>query len=188
MGRRFFQPRGRQRPVQAAQWIGGQRLVLVKNPDYFIKGVPRLDAVVEEIGVNDDLQWLKFEAGEIDVSRIPPAEFPYVMKTPRLRALTLNIVDIATEYLGMNCQMKPFDDVRVRRAFNYAIDKRKIIALLNGRGVVAARRPAARSARLRSEPERLSLRSRQGAAAARGGGRGHRTFRQRSGCAPIRPR
>ena len=59
------------------------------------------------------------------------------MKTPRLRALTLHIVDIATEYLGMNCGMKPFDDVRVRRAFNYAIDKHKIIALLNGRGVVA---------------------------------------------------
>jgi len=124
-------------PFKLAQWIGGQRLVMVRNPGYFIKGVPRLDAVVEEIGVSDDLQWLKFEAGAIDVSRIPSAEFLYVMKTPRLRGLTLHIVDIATEYLGMNCGMKPFDDLRVRRAFNYAIDKRKIIALLNGRGVVA---------------------------------------------------
>ena len=124
-------------PFKLAQWIGGQRLVMVKNPDYFVKGIPRLDAVVEEIGVSDDLQWLKFEAGAIDVSRIPSAEFLYVMKTPRLRALTIHIVDIATEYLGMNCGMKPFDDVRVRRAFNYAVDKRKIIALLNGRGVVA---------------------------------------------------
>ena len=159
-------------PFKLAQWIGGQRLVLVRNPDYFIKGVPRLDAVVEEIGVSDDLQWLKFEAGAIDVSRIPSAEFLYVMKTPRLRALTLHIVDIATEYLGMNCGMKPFDDVRVRRAFNYAIDKRKIIALLNGRGVVADGRPAARSAGLQSELEGLSLRPRQGAAAARGGGSG----------------
>jgi ABC-type transport system substrate-binding protein len=40
-------------------------------------------------------------------------------------------------YLGMNCQMAPFDDVRVRRALNYAIDKEKLIAILNGRGVVA---------------------------------------------------
>ncbi len=124
-------------PFKLAQWIGGQRLVMVRNPGYFIKDVPRLDAVVEEIGVSDDLQWLKFEAGTIDVSRIPSAEFLYVMKKPRLRALTLHIVDIATEYLGMNCGMKPFDDVRVRRAFNYAVDKHKIIALLNGRGVVA---------------------------------------------------
>jgi ABC-type transport system substrate-binding protein len=59
------------------------------------------------------------------------------MKTPRLKALTLRMVTLATEYLGMNCQMAPFTDVRVRRALNYAIDKRKLIAVLNGRGVVA---------------------------------------------------
>jgi ABC-type transport system substrate-binding protein len=124
-------------PFKLAQWIGGQRLVIVRNPDYFVKGIPRLDAVVEEIGASDDLQWLKFEAGAVDVSRIPPAEFLYVMKTPRLAELTVHIVDIATEYLGMNCQMKPFNDLRVRRAFNYGINKRKIVELLNGRGVIA---------------------------------------------------
>jgi peptide/nickel transport system substrate-binding protein len=124
-------------PFKLAQWIGGQRLVMTRNPDYFVKGIPRLDAVVEEIGASDDLQWLKFEAGAVDVSRIPPAEFLYVMKNPRLARLTIHIVDIATEYLGMNCRMKPFDDLRVRRAFNYGIDKQKIIELLNGRGVAA---------------------------------------------------
>jgi ABC-type transport system substrate-binding protein len=58
------------------------------------------------------------------------------MKTPFLRERTLKIVTLATFYLGMNCQMRPFDDVRVRRAFNYAIHKRKFIAVMNGRGVV----------------------------------------------------
>jgi peptide/nickel transport system substrate-binding protein len=124
-------------PFELKQWIGGQRIVLVKNPDYFIKGVPRVDAVVVTTGVNEELQWLKFETGEIDVSSISPAEFPYVMKTPRPKALTLHIVTAATDYLGMNCQMWPFTDVRVRQAFNYAINKRKLIALLNDRGVVA---------------------------------------------------
>ena len=33
--------------------------------------------------------------------------------------------------------MWPFTDVRVRRAFNYAINRHKLIAMLNGRGVVA---------------------------------------------------
>lgn len=124
-------------PFVLKQWLGGQRIVLVKNPLYFIKGLPRLDAIVDQIGVNDELQWLRFEAGEIDLSAIPPAEFPYVMKTPSLKALTLDIVTLSTDYLGMNCQMAPFTDVRVRRAFNYAIDKRKLLAILNGRGVVA---------------------------------------------------
>jgi ABC-type transport system substrate-binding protein len=124
-------------PFMLREWRGGQRIVLVKNPHYFVHGLPRLDAVEMQIGVNDELEWFKFEAGEIDVAAIPPADFSYVMKTPRLKALTLRMVTLATDYLGMNCQMPPFDDVRVRRALNYAIDKRKLIAVLNGRGVVA---------------------------------------------------
>ncbi|HZY60093.1 MAG TPA: ABC transporter substrate-binding protein [Candidatus Binataceae bacterium] len=119
------------------EWISGQRLVVVRNPYYFAKGLPRLDAVVELMGVNDELEWLKYEAGEIDVSTITPPEFPRVMKSPTLKALTIRTITVTTDYLGMNCQMPPFTDVRVRQAFNYAIDKRKLLALLNGRGVVA---------------------------------------------------
>ncbi len=124
-------------PFILNQWIGGQRIVLTKNPTYFIKGLPHLDAVVESIGVSEDLQWFRFEGGEIDVSNIPPAVFPYVMKTARLRDLTLRIVTVTTRYLGMNCQMAPFTDERVRRAFNYAVNKPKLIAVMNGRGIVA---------------------------------------------------
>jgi oligopeptide transport system substrate-binding protein len=119
-------------------WISGQRLVLVKNPYYFAKPLPHLDAIVEAVGVNQELQWLRFDAGQIDaVVDIPPAEFPYVMKTPALRDLTLAKTTVTTRYLGMNCQMWPFTDVLVRRALSYAIDRHKLIAILNGRGVVA---------------------------------------------------
>lgn len=124
-------------PFKLLQWIGGQRIVLVRNPSYHVAGVPRLDAVDMLLGVNGELEWLKFEAGEIDVATIPPAEFPYVMKTPALRALTLHKTDIRVQYLGMNCEMWPFTDVRVRRAFNYAINREKLVKLLNGRGVAA---------------------------------------------------
>jgi len=120
------------------EWIGGQRLVLEKNPYYWVKGQPRLDGVADQLGVNVELQWLKFESSEIDVlESIPPSEFPYVLKTPALRALTLNKSTVTTSYLGMNCQMPPFDDVRVRQAFNYAVNKEKLIEVLNGRGIVA---------------------------------------------------
>lgn len=125
-------------PFMLKEWRSGQRIVLVKNPLYFIEGLPHLDAVVEQMGVDDNLEWLKYETGEIDISAIPPAEFPYVMKTPRLKALTLKLVTLATDYLGMNCQMPPFTDLRVRRAFNYAINKDKFIAVFNRRGVPAS--------------------------------------------------
>jgi peptide/nickel transport system substrate-binding protein len=125
-------------PFELKEWKSGQRIVMVKNPHYFIKGIPYLDAVIEQMGVDDNLEWLKYESGEVDVSAIPPAEFPYVMKTPRLKALTLKMVTLATYYLGMNCQMSPFSDLRVRRAFNYAINKDKLIAVFNRRAVAAS--------------------------------------------------
>lgn len=125
-------------PFMLKEWKSGQRIVLVKNPYYSVKGIPKLDAVIEQMGVDDNLEWLKYETGEIDISAIPPAEFPYVMKTPPLKALTLKLVMLATDYLGMNCQMPPFTDIRVRRAFNYAINKDKFIAVFNRRGVPAS--------------------------------------------------
>ena len=125
-------------PFKLREWIGGQRLVFEKNPDYFIKGEPHLDGIVEQVGVNAELGWLKFDSGEIDfLPGIPPSEFPYVMKTPALRKLTLNKSTVRTDYIGMNCQMPPFTDVRVRQAFNYAINKKKLVAVANGRGVFA---------------------------------------------------
>ncbi len=120
------------------QWLGGERLVLLRNPYYFQKGLPHLDAIVDSLGASAELQWFRYEAGDLDVvTEIPPAEFPYVMKTPALRDLTLKKTTVTTRYLGMNCQMWPFTDVRVRQAMSYAIDRHKLIALLNGRGIVA---------------------------------------------------
>jgi len=120
------------------EWLGGQRLVLIRNPYYFQKGLPHLDAIVDSLGVTPELQWLRYEAGDLDAQlEMPPAEFVYVMKTPRLRERTQKKTTVTTRYLGMNCQMWPFTDVRVRRAINYGIDKRKLVALLNDRGVVA---------------------------------------------------
>ncbi|MCL5044559.1 MAG: ABC transporter substrate-binding protein [Deltaproteobacteria bacterium] len=124
-------------PFMLQEWTGGQRIVLKRNPYYFAPSRPRLQAVAESLGVSEELQWLRFEAGELDLGAIAPAEFPYVMKTPRLKALTKKIVTLSVNYLGMNCQMAPFDDRKVRRAFNYAINKQKLVALLNGRAMPA---------------------------------------------------
>jgi len=47
-------------------------------------------------------------------------------------------VGLNAYYLGINCQKKPFDDVRVRQALNYAIDKKAIIeTVLQNQGVLS---------------------------------------------------
>jgi len=124
-------------PFVLQEWIPGQRLSLTRNPTYFVPGLPRVEGVQRLVGVNDDLAWLKFDAGQLDISNIPPAEFPRVVRTPRFQPLLHHVTTMTTNYLGMNCRMPPFIDRRVRQALNYAINKKKLLRLINNRGVIA---------------------------------------------------
>jgi peptide/nickel transport system substrate-binding protein/oligopeptide transport system substrate-binding protein len=111
--------------------------VLARNPRYRRADRPFLDGIVEQAGVTTELAWLKFLSDELDVSGIPPADFPAVIRDPDAAGTLVRGTSLWTAYLGLNCQMPPLDDRRVRQALNYAIDKDAVITLLNRRGVVA---------------------------------------------------
>jgi ABC-type transport system substrate-binding protein len=124
-------------PFVLREWRRGERIVLARNPRYRRPDLPYVDGVVEQIGVNQELAWLMFESGELDVAPIPPADFPAVMRDPKRAGRITNATTLSSAYIGINCQMPPFDDRRVRQALNYAVDKAALIALLNGRGIAA---------------------------------------------------
>jgi hypothetical protein len=56
---------------------------------------------------------------------------------PSYKNQLVSQVEPETSYLAINTRMKPFNNVLVRRALNMAIDKHRIVQLLNGRGVIA---------------------------------------------------
>ncbi len=124
-------------PFVLQEWAPGQHLLFVPNPHSFVPGVPRVAGVQRLVGVNDELEWLKYESGQLDVSNIPPAEFPRVVRDPRYEPYLRRETTMRTNYLGMNCQMEPFTDRRVRQAMNSAVNKEKLLRLINNRGVVA---------------------------------------------------
>src|SRR5947208_1730299 len=100
------------------EWVLGQRLVLARNPDYFVKGRPYLEEIVFQVGVEPNVAFLKLQRGEVDIlgDGIPPAEFTKVMNDAKLRALVAVGDQLQTGYVTINTQVKPFTDVRVRRA------------------------------------------------------------------------
>lgn len=124
-------------PFMLEQWRRGDRIKLERNPYYRNPDAVYLDGVEQLVGVSEQLAWLKFESGELDVAAIPPAEFPRVVADPEYRDRLVKGVTLTTSYIGINCQMAPFDRVDVRRAVNYAVDKAGIIKLISGRGVEA---------------------------------------------------
>src|SRR5205814_5225322 len=119
------------------EWVYGQRLRLARNPRYFRAGRPYLDAAEVTIGVSPQLAWLKYQRGEVDVASIPSAEFRRVLADARYQPLILSRTTLRTQYLGLNCELPPFDRAPVRQAMNLAIDKRRLLELIDGQGVIA---------------------------------------------------
>lgn len=117
------------------EWTLGQRIVFERNPDYFQKGLPHLDKIVFEVGQEPVVALLRLQRGEVDIAGdgIPPAKFLEVTQDPAYKDLIIQGSQLHTGYITMNVKAKPFDDVRVRQAVNMAINKDRIIRIINGR-------------------------------------------------------
>lgn len=122
-----------------SEWTIGQRLVFAKNADYWRDGIPYLDQITFEVGQEPIVALLRLQNGEVDVpgDGIPPAKFVEVMNDPAQAERVVEGGQLHTGYITMNTQMPPFDDVKVRQAVNMAINKDRIIQIINGRAVPA---------------------------------------------------
>jgi ABC-type transport system substrate-binding protein len=121
------------------EWVIGQRLVFAKNENYWRAGVPYLDAVTFEVGQEPVVALLRLQNGEVDVpgDGIPPAKFTEVMGDPAQAAQVIEGGQLQTGYITLNVTMPPFDNVAVRQAVNMAINKERIVQIINGRAVPA---------------------------------------------------
>ncbi|MBX9965282.1 MAG: ABC transporter substrate-binding protein [Burkholderiales bacterium] len=122
-----------------ADWKLGQELVLKRNPDYFMPGVPKLDQITFQVGLEPMTAILKLEKGEADFAGdgIPPAKFLQIRNDPKYKDLIIEGGQLQTGYMTLNVQMKPFDKLEVRQAVNMAIDKGRIVKIINNRAVPA---------------------------------------------------
>lgn len=113
-------------PFRFVSWDTG-RIVLERNPDYW-GGAPTIERLVFQTIPDDRQRLVALESGAIDLAySILPKELQFVELHPEL-ALYRRPANNVT-YLAMNTTHKPFDDVRVRHAFNYAINKEPIVKL-----------------------------------------------------------
>ncbi|MGQ2904866.1 MAG: ABC transporter substrate-binding protein [Neoaquamicrobium sediminum] len=121
------------------EWTLGQRLVFERFEDYWNPGVPKLDQIVFEVGQEPVVALLRLQNGEVDVpgDGIPPAKFIEVKDDPKFKDLIIQGGQLHTGYVTMNVKMEPFDKVEVRKAVNMAINKDRILRIINGRAVAA---------------------------------------------------
>ncbi|WP_019586659.1 ABC transporter substrate-binding protein [Deinococcus apachensis] len=126
-------------PFKLASWVSGQQLQFTRNPNYFMAGMPSLDGVTVKVGLDPSVAFLSLQRGEVDLlgDGIPPAQFLQVTRDPKFKPNIVSKTSVNTTYLSLNTKMGPLKDVRVRQAINHAVNKTKILRIINGRGVVA---------------------------------------------------
>jgi ABC-type transport system substrate-binding protein len=128
-----------------AEWTLGQRIVFERNPDYRHgtgpEDVPYLDEITWEVGQEPSVALLRLLRGEVDIlgDGIPPAHFVEVVDNAEYRdqGMIVEHPMIQTSYVTMNVNIPPFDDLRVRQAVNMAINKERIVRIINNRALPA---------------------------------------------------
>jgi ABC-type transport system substrate-binding protein len=124
---------------EMTDWTLGQQVVFERNEDYYREGLPRLDKITFEVGQEPLVALLRLERGEVDIlgDGIPPAKFLEVRNNPDLADNVIEGGQLHTGYVTMNVNVEPFDDPLVRKAVNHAVNKDRIIRIINGRAVPA---------------------------------------------------
>lgn len=127
-------------PFRFDHWTQASEIVAVRNPHYWGKDedgkqLPFLDSLRFTFVKEDNTQFADFVSGNYDeLFNIPTKQFPNVINAATLepkpdfaKYQVQAVPAMLTWYFAFNNRKAPFDDANVRRAFNYAIDRARIV-------------------------------------------------------------
>ena len=116
-------------PFKLAEFRPGERIVLERNERYYREPKPLLERVVFVLGGGSAM--VMYEQGDLDMTPVGLNDIERVSDplNPLNRELQL-VESLGVYYIEMNTRQPPFDDVKVRQAFNYALDRERIINLV----------------------------------------------------------
>jgi oligopeptide transport system substrate-binding protein len=106
-------------------WRPYDRLIVVRNPMYWDAARVRLQQItfypLEDVTTMMNL----YKAGEVDAVYNHTVPYAWVDEVRRFKDY-MDKPEVAIEYYAMNTTQPPMNDVRVRKAFNLAVDKKAL--------------------------------------------------------------
>ncbi len=132
-------------PFKLKEWRKGEFVEYVRNPDYFVKGRPYLDGLRYLIIAERGTRTAAIQSGRLDASS--PGETTRTI-SEQLKAAVPGMVITpvgsgTADNLLINATRPPFNEVRVRRALSFAIDRHAYVRTVaqGGAAVGAALAP-----------------------------------------------
>ena len=118
-------------------WKKGSKLTFKKNAKYWRKGLPYLDSVSWQVVPDDNTRNVMIQGNTAQINENPP--FSTIDQLKGVQGVTVTLFpSTRTDYILMNEKRAPYDDVHVRRAISYAIDREALVkTVLFGNGTPA---------------------------------------------------
>jgi len=114
-------------PFEFVEWKPAESLTVKKFAGYWKAGYPKVDSITFRTVTDNNTRAAVMQTGEAHIA----FPVPYEQAGRLSQNAKLDVIDhknsIVARYLAMNVTQKPFDDVRVRHAINYAINKEALI-------------------------------------------------------------
>lgn len=112
-------------PFKFGSWDQGQKIVLLKNEDYW-NGAPAIDELEFRVITQDAARILALESGDVDViANVTPQNIPILRDNENLAVVQKPTYRLF--YWAFNNTKEEFADVRVRQALNFAIDRQALV-------------------------------------------------------------
>ena len=115
------------------EWVVNEKIVLIKNNYYYDRDNVKIEKVTFLPIPEQSTELKRYKAGEIDMLlELPKNQFKNLMKTNPKEVKVLGW--LGTYYYYLNMKKKPFDDVRVRKALSYAVNREILASKILGTG------------------------------------------------------
>jgi oligopeptide transport system substrate-binding protein len=127
-------------PFALKAWEHENSMVMVKNPFWPGSsgiGQAKLDQVTFRF-IDAATALSEFEAGSLDATQIPSDQVVRIQADPTLGSQLKIVPGQCTQAWGFNTTKAPFDNVHIRRAFNYAVDRVTLVTDVLAGGQIPA--------------------------------------------------
>ncbi len=113
-------------PYSLETWNQTDFVKVKKNPDYWQKGLPKLDSITWRPVVDNNTRAAMLQTGEAQFAfPIPYEQAALLEKNSKLELVASP--SIMQRYISLNVTQKPFDNPKVREAINYAINRQALV-------------------------------------------------------------
>ncbi len=124
-------------PFKIESYEPNRQLVLVRNPNYDTEVMgrnPQLDKITIDIGVDPAQAALMLRSGQLDLflENLAAADAAQALNDPTLKDRVQKSARAEILYLFLNNDVPPLDNVKVRQAINYAINRNALLRVWGG--------------------------------------------------------